>query len=54
MTTSGVPFGVHIAWLSINNKGIPFDVTRVAPVTHCAVMHGIGPAAVENGQPVTA
>ena len=50
----GVPFGVHIAWLSINKTGIPFDITRVAPLTHCAVTQGMGlPAGVVNGQPAT-
>jgi hypothetical protein len=30
----GVPLGTQIAWLSINNTGIPLDNMRVAAVTH--------------------
>jgi hypothetical protein len=29
-----VPVGVQIAWLSCNNTGIPFALTRSAAVTH--------------------
>jgi hypothetical protein len=48
----GVPFGAHIAWLSSSNTGIPFDITRVAPVTQVAVTQGNGlPAGVTKGQP---
>src|SRR5512141_1903619 len=36
----GVPVGAQIAWLLSTNSGIPFDNTRVVPVSHVAVMHG--------------
>jgi len=32
--------GAHIAWLSNNSNGCPFEVIRVAAVTNCAVTHG--------------
>lgn len=48
---NGVPFGTHIAWLSSNSTGIPFDITLVAPVIQLAVTHGMGPPGVEKGQP---
>jgi hypothetical protein len=38
--SSGIPVGVQMAWLSRNNTGIPFAVTRRAAVTHWAVTHG--------------
>jgi hypothetical protein len=38
--TSGVPVGAQIAWLSWHSSGCPFDVTRVAELVNCAVMHG--------------
>ena len=44
MINNGVPVGVQMAWLSSNNTGCPFDMTRVAPVIHCAVTHGPFPA----------
>jgi len=46
----GVPVGAQIAWLSISSTGIPFDKTRVAPLTHCAVTQG-PPAGGGNVQP---
>src|SRR5262245_13439981 len=51
---SGVPVGAQIAWLSSNNNGWPFEMTRVAAVTNCAVTHG--PLAAGGGgsaQPAT-
>ena len=51
---SGVPVGAQMAWLSSSSTGCPFDVTRVAAVTHCAVTHG--PLAAGGGgsaQPAT-
>src|SRR5262252_1854621 len=39
-TISGVPVGTQMAWLSINSTGMPFDKTRVDPMTNCAVTHG--------------
>ncbi|ANH80392.1 hypothetical protein A8C56_04805 [Niabella ginsenosidivorans] len=50
----GVPFGTDIAWLSINNTGMPLQRIRVAPVVHCAVTQGTGEPDTLNGQPVTA
>jgi hypothetical protein len=41
---SGVPVGAQIAWLSSSKSGWPFDVTRNALVTHCAVTQGPLPA----------
>src|SRR5216684_128193 len=41
---SGVPVGAQMAWLSSSNSGWPFEVTRVAAVTHWAVTHGPFPA----------
>jgi len=38
--SNGVPVGAQIAWLSISNNGWPFENTRVAQVTNCAVTHG--------------
>jgi hypothetical protein len=50
---NGVPFGAHIAWLSMSNTGMPKDLTRIAPVTHWAVTHGTGDPDTLNGQPAT-
>jgi hypothetical protein len=47
MVSSGVPVGAQIAWLSKSNNGCPFDVTRVAAVTYCAVTQG--PFAASGG-----
>jgi len=44
---NGVPVGVQVAWLSSSSSGCPFDVTRVAAVTNCAVTQG--PLAVGGG-----
>jgi len=51
MIISGVPFGMQTAWLSISKTGIPSDNMRVAAVTHCAEVHGLGTPATLNGQP---
>jgi hypothetical protein len=32
--------GTQMAWLSNNKSGCPFEVTRVAALTNCAVTHG--------------
>jgi hypothetical protein len=53
--SSGAPVGAQIAWLSSNNRGCPFELTRVAAVTNCAVTQG--PFAAGGGgsaQPTTA
>jgi hypothetical protein len=67
--SSGVPVGAQIAWLSKQSNGWPFEVTRVAAVTNCAVTQGPfaaggggsaqpattqGPAMVTVGWPLTA
>ena len=52
--TSGVPFGVHTAWLSIKTNGWPFDWTRSAATTHCPVTQGTGLPETLNGQPAIA
>jgi hypothetical protein len=49
-----VPFGTQTARLSARRTDTPLERTRVAATVHCAVTHGIGPAAVLNGQPVIA
>jgi hypothetical protein len=50
----GVPLGAHNAWLSSSTSGCPFEVTRVDPVTHCAVTHGpFAPGGGGNVQPAT-
>lgn len=50
--SSGVPVGAHIAWLSINKNGCPFEVMRVEPVVYCAVTHGpFAPGGGGNVQP---
>jgi hypothetical protein len=41
---SGVPVGTQIAWLSNSSSGCPVDVTRVDPITNCAVTQGPFPA----------
>jgi hypothetical protein len=46
--------GAQMAWLSSKSSGTPFDKTRVAEVTHCAVTQG--PLAAGGGgsvQPAT-
>jgi hypothetical protein len=51
---SGVPVGAQIAWLLCTSNGCPLDVTRVVPITHCAVTQG--PLAAGGGgsaQPAT-
>lgn len=48
---TGVPFGTQTAWLSSSTSGWPPDVTRVAPIIHCAVTHGVGEPPVTIGQP---
>jgi len=53
--SNGVPVGAQIAWLSMSSSGTPFEVTRVALLTHCAVTQG--PLATFGGgsrQPATA
>ena len=50
---TGVPFGTQTAWLSTRTSGWPPEVTRGAPVIHCAVTHGVGDPAVTIGQPAT-
>jgi len=35
-----VPAGVQIACPLMTTSGCPFEVTRVVPVTHCAMTHG--------------
>jgi hypothetical protein len=51
---SGVPVGAQIAWLSWHNSGCPFDVTRVAELTNCAVTHGpFAPGGGGSAQPAT-
>jgi hypothetical protein len=49
--SSGVPVGAQIAWLSNSSSGCPFDVTRTAPVIHCAVTHGPLPPGGTKAQP---
>src|SRR3954469_6766694 len=49
--SSGVPFGAQTAWLSSKINGWPFEVTRVAAVTHWAVTQGTGAPETLNGQP---
>jgi hypothetical protein len=50
----GVPVGAQIAWLSSKSNGWPFEVTRVAEVTNCAVMHGpFAAGGVGRVQPAT-
>src|SRR4029079_1694172 len=49
----GVPVGAQTDWLSCRRSGWPFDITRVAAVTHCAVTHGPLPAGGANAQPAT-
>ena len=49
--SSGVPFGMHVAWLSISKTGIPFDITRVAALIHWAVTQGIGAPETLKGHP---
>src|SRR5262249_19389169 len=52
--SSGVPDGAQIAWLSSSTSGWPFDVTRVDPVTHCAVTHGpLPPGGGGSAHPAT-
>jgi hypothetical protein len=53
-TSSGVPFGAQIAWLSMSSSGCPFDVTRVADVIQFAVTQGDGAPLTLNAQPATA
>jgi hypothetical protein len=51
---NGVPVGAQIAWLSSRSNGCPFESTRVAEVTNCAVTQG--PFAAGGGgkaQPAT-
>jgi hypothetical protein len=51
---SGVPVGTQSAWLSSNNKGCPFDVTRNADVMNCALTHGpLAAGGGGNAQPAT-
>jgi hypothetical protein len=54
-TSSGAPLGAQIDRLSCSKAGCPAIVTRLAPVTNCAVWHG--PVLAGGGskaQPVTA
>ncbi|MBX3234566.1 MAG: hypothetical protein KF814_00320 [Nitrospiraceae bacterium] len=54
VTINGVAVGVHIAWLSSNNSGCPFDVTLVDAVTNCAVTQGpLAAGGGGNAQPAT-
>jgi hypothetical protein len=48
----GVPLGMHTAWLSNNNTGIPVEKIRVAPIVHWAVTHGTGAPATLKRQPI--
>jgi hypothetical protein len=50
---SGVPFGTQTAWLSSKSNGWPLLLTRVAPVIHCPVMHGVGTPPGAKGQAAT-
>src|SRR5689334_17572723 len=38
--SSGVAVGAHIAWLSKQSSGCPLEVTRIEPLTNCAVTQG--------------
>jgi len=51
-----VPFGVQTDVLSRRTTGDPIDVTRVAPVVHCAMTQGGQPPDVIAGNvhPATA
>jgi hypothetical protein len=52
--SSGVPVGAQIAWLSSNNKGWPFEVTRKAEVMNWPVTQGpLAAGGGGNAQPAT-
>jgi hypothetical protein len=54
VTSKGVPVGTQIAWLSSRSNGWPFENTRVAHVTNCAVTHGpFAAGGGGNAQPAT-
>ena len=50
---SGVPVGTHVATPVMITTGWPIEVTRTAPMIHCAVAHGPLPAGGANAHPAT-
>lgn len=51
---SGVPVGAQMAWLSWQSSGCPFEVTRVAELTNCALTQGpFAPGGGGRLQPAT-
>ncbi|MET1052882.1 MAG: hypothetical protein ABWX65_09615 [Mycetocola sp.] len=53
VTVTGVPLGMHTAWLSCSRTGAPSERTRVAPLVHCATTQGTGDPDTLNGHPLT-
>src|SRR5580692_6062843 len=49
---NGVPVGTQTAWLDCTSNGIPLEVTRAVPITHCAVTQG-GTAGGTPAHPAT-